>query len=210
MKRGMRPRLARENFGACPVKEIDVRSISTSPAKRLEFLEAFVGFTDDDWKALRDSVEVLGPKLPAVLDALYEHLLSFDDTKRIFIGKKGEVDPHYLAVRKEHLTDWVLKTVGSKDFGREEFAAYLVNVGRKHTGVEGESQRVVPPRYMVALTGFIQSALWSTLFAAIPERPNDVLRMGNAWSKMMVMQLEIFLKTLAPHWPKWDEAWPSH
>lgn len=186
------------------MKTINVIDISTNPAKRLQFLEDFIGFTQDDWKALSDSVDVLGPKLPAMLDSLYEHLLSYDDTRRIFLGQRGEVDPEYIAIRKEHLTAWVLKTVGGGD--RSAFAAWLVSVGKAHTGVSGEPQRVVPPRYMVALVSFVQTALLSTLFSALPKEPEKVQRMGLAWNKMMMLQLEIFLKQMAPAWPKWDEA----
>src|SRR5687767_4376606 len=139
------------------MKTIDTRGIATSAEKRLEFLESFVGFTDDDWKALADSVEVVGPKLPAILDALYEHLLSFDDTKRIFLGGRAEIDPTYIEIRKEHLTNWVLKTVGGGD--KKSFANYIMATGRYHTGVEGDPGRTVPPRYMVALTSFVQTAL---------------------------------------------------
>ena len=186
------------------MKTINVKEISANPGKRLQFLEDFIGFTQDDWKALSDSVDILGPKLPQMLDALYEHLLSFDDTRRIFLGKRGEVDPEYIAIRKEHLTAWLLKTVGGGD--RSAFAAWLVSVGKAHTGVAGENDRVVPPRYMVGLVAFIQTSFLSTLFEQLPNEPEKVQRMGLAWNKMMMMQLEIFLKQMAPAWPQWDET----
>ena len=52
---------------------------------------------------------------------------------------------------------------------------------------------------------FVQTAIWATLFAALPKDPDKVRRLGLAWNKMMAMQLEIFLKQIVPHWPKWDE-----
>lgn len=185
------------------MRTIPVEAIKADAGARLRFLETFVGFTDDDWAALADSVPVLGPRLPAILDALYDHLLSFDDTRRIFLGPRGEVDPNYLAIRKEHLTEWVLRTVGGGD--RAGFAQYLMSVGRRHTGVEGEPGRVVPPRYMVALTSFVQSALLGALFDALADEPARARRLALAWNKMLMIQLEIFLKAIAPTWPKWDE-----
>jgi hypothetical protein len=181
---------------------IDVEKITQQPRDRLEFLTRFTLFTDDDWAALRESAGVLGPKLPALMDALYEHLLSFDDTRRIFIGQRGEVDPDYLAIRKEHLTDWVIQTISME---KDEFAEWVIRVGQKHTGVAGEPGRVVPPRYMVALSSFVQTAIWSTLFALKPDDPKAVQRMGLAWNKMMIIQLEMMLKVIIPHWPRWDE-----
>jgi Protoglobin len=185
------------------VHHIDVKHITGDAVARIAFLEKFIGFTDDDWAALSDSVPILSPKLPALLDAIYDHLLSFDDTRRLFLGPRGEVDPAYIAVRKEHLTDWLLRTVGGGDRGA--FAEWLMTIGKRHTGVAGEPERVVPPRYMVALTSFVQTAIWDALFAESTDA-TLVRRCGQAWSKMMIIQLEIFLKVIAPHWPRWDEA----
>jgi len=185
------------------MKHVDVAGISSDPGKRMTFLCDFVGLNRDDWNALQESVAVLGPKLPAILDALYDHLLSFDDTHRIFLGAKGELDPGYIALRKEHLTEWILKTVQAGPDGG--FAAYLVSVGRSHTGAQGEPGRAVPPRYMVALASFVQTALTSTAFAALPGETERALRISLAWNKMMMVQLEFFLKVMAPEWPHWDE-----
>src|SRR5215212_4502216 len=105
------------------MKRIDTAAIAADPETRMEFLEDFVGFTEDDWKALSDSIRVIGPKLPGILDALYDHLLTFDDTRRIFLGPRGELDPSYIELRKEHLTAWVLTTVAGGS--RRTFANYL-------------------------------------------------------------------------------------
>ncbi|HVE83036.1 MAG TPA: protoglobin family protein [Myxococcales bacterium] len=186
-------------------KQIDVRAIARDPSARMRFMMDFVGYTVDDQAALQESVPVLGPVLPRLLDALYERLLSFDDTRRVFMGKQGEVDPSYIALRKEHLTQWVLRTAGVAG-EPDSLPGYLREVGRRHTGVAGETDRVVPPRYMVGLVGFVQAALWGALFDALPDKPKDVARFGLAWSKMLVIQLELFLKVIAPQWPDWDEA----
>jgi hypothetical protein len=184
-------------------KRIDVEAIAKDSAQRFAFLREFVGFGDDDWAAIRESVAVLAPKLPALLDAIYDHLLSFDDTRRIFLGARGEVDPAYIAIRKEHLTDWVLKTVEGNEAG---FGRWLSEIGRRHTGVAGEPNRVVPPRYMVALTSFVQTALTATILEALADQPAAARRTAIAWNKMMMIQLEIFLKAIAPAFPNWDEG----
>jgi len=186
-------------------KPIDVRGLSRDPSARMRFMMEFVGFTDDDRRALLESVPVLGPVLPGLLDAIYNHLLSFDDTRRVFLGPRGEVEPEYIALRKEHLTQWVLRTAGVAG-DPSTFAAYLQEVGRRHTGVAGEPNRVVPPRYMVGLAGFVQAGLWNALFDSLRDRPDDVRPLGQAWSKMLVIQLEMFLKMMAPQWPAWDES----
>ena len=186
------------------LKRIDTDAICSRPEDRLRFLEDFVGFTDDDWAALRASTEVLVPRLPDLLDGLYEHLLSFDDTRRVFaIG--DEVDLLYLAVRKQHLLGWVRATVSASPDTRHEFANYLNVVGRRHTGTSDERNRAVPPRYIVALVSFIQTALTTTIHAELPDEPERALRFSLAWSKMLMMQLEMFLKNIGPQWPQWDE-----
>ena len=55
---------------------------------------------------------------------------------------------------------------------------------------------MVPPRYMLALTSFVQTNIWSALFQALPQQPDEVRRMGLAWNKMLVIQLEMFLKAI--------------
>jgi hypothetical protein len=186
------------------MKQIDTAAIAADPETRMEFLEDFVGFTEDDWKALSESIRVIGPQLPGILDALYDHLLTFDDTRRIFLGPRGEIDPSYIELRKEHLTAWVLTTVAGGS--RRTFANYLMATGRRHTGVAGERGRSVPPRYMVGLTSHLQTAMLSAVFRALPADPAMALRMGLAWNKMLIIQLEMFLKVIGPHWPRWDEA----
>jgi len=176
----------------------------SDPSKRMRFMMEFVGFTDADQRALLDSVPVLGPVLPSLLDAIYNHLLSHDDTRRVFLGQRGEVDPNYIALRKEHLTQWVLRTAGvAGEPG--SLPAYIMETGRRHTGVAGEPNRVVPPRFMVGLAAFVQGALWNALFDALPDKPSEVRRFGQAWGKMLMVQLEMFLKVMAPQWPAWDE-----
>ena len=186
------------------MKEVDVTGIITNPERRLEFLQDFVGFTETDWDALSESLGVLGPRLPGILDALYDHLLAYDDTRRVFLGPRGEVDPDYIAVRKQHLTGWLLNTVGLSS--RKAFAEFVMATGRRHTSAEGERSRTVPPRYMVALTSFVQTEILSSLFDLLPGQTENIRRMGLAWNKMMMIQLEMFLKVIAPHWPQWDES----
>lgn len=187
------------------MKHVDLAGIRSEPGKRFQFLCDFVGFTNADWEALRESVPVLAPKLPGFLDALYDHLLSYDDARRIFLGTSGEVDPAYMTIRKEHLTEWFLETAGAVG-QHQAFAGYVTGVGRAHTGLAGDPGRVVPPRYIVALTSFIQTALTSAIFDALPNELARARRFALAWNKMLILQLELFLKEIAPCWPHWDEA----
>lgn len=186
------------------MKHIDIDAIRNDPKARLEFLAEFCLMTDDDWVALDDSLPHLAPRLPELLDRLYDHLLDYDDTRRIFLGQRGEIDTSYMELRKEHMTEWVMRTISVGD--RDQFVAYLVRTAQRHTGIASEPGRAVPPRYMVALISFIQTAILNALFDALPEEHAARRRLSLAWNKMLMIQLELFLKYVAPQWPQWDET----
>jgi len=186
-------------------KHIDADAISSRPEDRLRFLEEFIGFTDDDWVALRQSTEILVPAIPALLDELYDHLVAFDATRRL-VSTGDVVDPLYIAVRKQHLVGWIRATVGAGPDARAEFANYLNVIGRRHTALAGDPARTVPPRYLVGLVGFMQVSIARAIHTALLDEPERALRLSLAWSKMLVIQLEMFLKNVAPHWPEWDES----
>jgi hypothetical protein len=186
------------------VKTIDVAGMKTDPAARLAIVEELVGFDANDRAALRDSVAVLGPVLPQLLDAVYDHLLAFDDTKKFFLGTTGEVDAQYLAIRKEHLTTWVLGvTVDRRP--DPEYAAWMHAIAEHHAG-RGPRSRRVPPRWLVTLTGWLQGRITEALFAADLADPNDLRRYVLAWNKLLVVQLEMFLHVVVPSFPGWDEG----
>jgi hypothetical protein len=186
------------------VKTINVRDVVARPEARVHFLEDFIGFGEVDRGAIRQSLLVLGPRLPAILDALYDHLLGYDETKRLFLGTDGPVDPAYIAQRKEHLTEWLLTVAASDE--PNAFSNYIVKIARQHTRLSGDEKREVPPRYIVALTAFLQANFTTAIFEAIPDSPAEALRTSLAWSKLLMIQLELFLKVVAPFWPEWDEA----
>lgn len=186
------------------MKTIDVAAMKADPAIRLATLEEFVGFGVEDRAALRDSVKVLGPALPRLLDAVYEHLLGFDDTRRFFLGSTGKVDPSYIALRKEHLTSWLLGVTVNRG-SDSDFATWLSGVARHHAG-SGPGSRRVPPRWMVGLTGWLQAAITAALFDAEIAEQADLRRYLLAWNRFLVVQLETFLHVIAPSFPGWDEA----
>jgi hypothetical protein len=64
------------------VKRIDTDAISSRPEDRLRFLEELTGFTEGDWAAIKASAGLLAPRLVALAEAVYDHLLAFDDTRR--------------------------------------------------------------------------------------------------------------------------------
>lgn len=186
------------------MKQIDVAAIRDQPTARFAFLADFCQFGDDEWTALDESLPFLAPVLPDILDRLYDHLLSYDDTRRVFIGSRDEVDPAYIELRKEHMTEWIMAAMTVRD--PEQFVRYAMRVGRRHCGVAGEPGREVPPRYMVALMSFIQSEITNALFATMADDLPRLQRTILSWNKILLIQLELFLKVISPTWPAWDES----
>jgi hypothetical protein len=180
------------------IRHIDLAALRAGPEGRIAFLEEFVGFTEDDRAALRESALALGPRLPAMVDRLYDHLLSFDDTREVFVDEGGTINPKYIAIRKEHLTEWVMRAITETD--RAEVARYATLVGKKHTHAAGDPDRAVPARYVVGHMANVQVVFWSALFEAMPNEPERVQRMGLAWTKMMMIQLELMLWAAVPGW----------
>jgi hypothetical protein len=177
--------------------------VRTDRGARAAFLCEFILMTEDDWSALGDSIDILAPKLPAILDAIYAHLLSFDDTHRVFLGTRGEVDPAYIVLRQEHLTDWILRSInGGEDL--PAFAQFITDVARRHTGVAGEPERVVAPRYLVGLMSFVQSQILSSLIDTVVDDSACLKRYALAWNKLLMLELELFLKEVTEHSPAWD------
>ena len=185
------------------MKHIDVDAIRDQPVARFSFLAEFCHFEEDDWNVLDESLPFLAPEMPDLLDRLYDHLLDHDDTRRIFLGAKGELDPAYIELRKEHMTEWIMAALTMRD--PKEFANYVTRVGRRHRGVSGQSNRAVPPRYMVAFMSFIQSEITRVLFAFMADDLPRLQRAILAWNRILIIQLEMFLKAIAPQWPQWDE-----
>jgi hypothetical protein len=187
------------------MKHVDLPRIIASVTARFRFLQDFTGFGDEDRKAMTESLLVLGARLSRILDELYDHLLSYDDTRQTFLGPAGELDPAYMAQRKEHLTEWVLMAAASPSL--DEFASYTVKVASQHLGLqEGARHRAVPPRYIVATTSRLQTALTQALFEELPRDPALAVRASVAWNKFLIIHLELFLSVIAPSWPEWDEA----
>ena len=90
-------------------------SLNSLP-ERIEYLKHFIGFGPDDVAALHAAKPVVAPLLPAILDAVYLKLFSFDVTRAAFLprntGYTGQVaqkleeltlDHPQIAMRKDFL-----------------------------------------------------------------------------------------------------------
>lgn len=133
------------------------------------------GFDAGEAEHIERSAEYLGPAVPDVLDALYDHLLSLPETRGFF-------ETQDIAHRKQSLVAWLTRTIeGPHDEG---YWDYLARVGRVHRDYG------VPAYQIVHLMGWVQGTIASALLAS--DRPHKVAE-SVAWTKLLTAQLDPML-----------------
>lgn len=87
------------------MQHISVESLEDLPS-RISYLSSFLELTPQDGEALLAAKPLIAPLVPAVLDAVYTKLLSFDITAKTFVprntGYEGEVVKDVQELTLEH------------------------------------------------------------------------------------------------------------
>lgn len=156
------------------MQHIDEPRLESDVAYRFEFLTEFMEFDADDIEWIHASAEKLAPLVPALVDAVYDKLFSYDATKRHFVprqhGYEGPVpesiaaleqDHEMIAFRKKHLANYLAGLV-TKPYD-VALVKYLDFVGKIHTDKAGSSELNVPLVQMNALIGFVADAVTATI-----------------------------------------------
>lgn len=133
------------------------------------------GFGSADAEHIQRSAEYLGPMVPAVLDALYDHLLSLPETRGFF-------ETQDIQHRKQSLVSWLTRTIEGPQ--NEQYWDYLVRVGKVHRDYG------VPSYQIVHLIGWVQGTITSALLAS--DRSEKEAEAG-AWMKLLTAQLDPML-----------------
>jgi len=157
------------------MQHIDTASLVTSLPDRISYLSAFLELTPSDGEALLAAKPLVAPLVPAILEAVYKKLLSFDITAQAFVPKntdyEGEtvksvqdltLEHPQIALRKDFLKNYLVKLVSTSDLSpTSPFWVYLNNVGIMHTGQPGFKHREKRPElrveyiHMSALLGYV-------------------------------------------------------
>lgn len=186
------------------MKHIDEKRLELDLEYRFGYLVEFVGFGEGDIAAIHGAASLLAPKVPALVDAVYEKLFSYDATKRHFVpkqhGYEGPVpeglesltlDHEQIKFRKKHLADYLVRLVTHPYDGK--MVAYLDMVGRIHTAKAGNPEVVVPLVQMNALMGFVSDALLQTILSLGLERETEV-RTLRAFNKLLWLQNDLLAR----------------
>ena len=183
------------------VKQIDETKLENDLQARYEYLAEFMNFTDEDISAIHDSVAVLAPIVPHIVEQTYEKLLSYDATARHFVprqhGFKGQqpdtvkslaANHEQIRFRKEHLSRYLMSLIGRTY--DEKMIIYLDMVGKMHTPKAGNQEIDVPLVQMNALMGLLSDILIQCLTES-DWPPDKTWRTIRAFNKLLWIQNDL-------------------
>ncbi|MDQ3760936.1 MAG: protoglobin family protein [Actinomycetota bacterium] len=158
----------------------------------------FAGFGGKEASILRKTGPLLEPAAGGVVAVAYDYLLSRPESAGYF------QDSTHLAQRKKTLKTWWSKSTTKPMDG--DFHAYLSRVADAHVKGGGMYPHVVIPADLtIALMGWVEMRVMTALntiapgadgeyvFGKIPE-PAAAAEVGQAWMRMLTLQLGILLK----------------
>ncbi len=183
------------------MQRINEAQLESDLAYRFGYLTDFIGFGAADVEAVHAAAPYLAPLVPALVDAVYVKLFSYDATKRHFVprqhGYEGPLpgdlealtpDHDLIQFRKKHLGRYLVTLVTRPYDGK--MAGYLDFVGKIHTPHAGSKDIDVPLVQMNALMGFVADALTDTIFGLGLDRATEV-RTIRAFQKLLWLQNDL-------------------
>lgn len=88
------------------MQQIDEQKLEADLGYRFGYLTEFMDFGEDDIAAIHGSAAHLAPIVPALVDAVYDKLFSYDATKRHFVprqsGYEGDIPESLDALQMDH------------------------------------------------------------------------------------------------------------
>ena len=187
-----------------PIAHVDEPRLENDTAYRFDYVSGFIGFGADDVAAIHAAAAHLAPVVPALVDAVYDKLFSYDATKRHFVPRQSgydgpvprdieslSIDHPMIVFRKQHLARYLTRLVtGRYDAAMAE---YLDLVGRIHTPKAGSPALDVPLVQMTALLGFVAAALVRTIASLGLDRATE-LRTLVAFEKLLWIQNDLITR----------------
>ncbi len=154
------------------------------------YMAEFVGFTQADADAIRESALVVEKYIPDIVSRFYAQLLRYPPTRKYFMRADGSLDQDYLQLRMVHLTNFWRRTAsGVFD---DDYARYIDYVGRAHTERGADPHIYIPERYVIGQVGFMQHAISQAISRELHEvDPDWEVRALRAWNLLMMVILEM-------------------
>lgn len=180
------------------LSQVDEPRLETDTAYRFRYLRDFIGFGNDQVDAIHAAAVFLGPRVPGLVDAVYDKLFAYDATKRHLVPRQSgyegplpegidgvSLDHPMIAFRKQHLGRYLTRLVTDPYDAR--LVEYLDLVGKIHTPAAGSRTLDVPLVQMNALMGFVATALTATILSLGLERDTET-RTVLAFEKLLWIQ----------------------
>src|SRR5262245_27538172 len=194
-------------MSAAVMQRIDEKRLELDLGYRFGYLSDFMGFGPEDVATIHALAGHLAPLVPALVDAVYVKLFTFDATKRHFVprhsGYEGAVpadlealtpDHEQVRFRKAHLAGYLRRLVtGAYD---PKMVNYLDFVGKIHTPKAGSKEISVPLVQMNALMGFVGDALLGTILGLDLDAATKA-RGVRAFSKLLWLQNDLITRHYA-------------
>ncbi len=186
------------------MKRIDESRLESDLGYRFEYLCEFIGFTPEDIDTVLGAKTLLAPRVPGLVDAVYEKLFSYDSTKRHFLPRQSgydgpipdslealNLDHEMIQFRKAHLGRYLARLVTGPYDGK--MVEYLDVVGKIHTPAAGSPELHVPLVQMNALMGFVADAVNATILGF--DIPDDAKGKAiRAFSKLLWIQNDLITR----------------
>ena len=180
------------------LSQVDEPRLETDTAYRFGYLRNFIGFGNDDIDAIHAAAVFLGPRVPGLVDAVYDKLFAYDATRRHLVPRQSgyegplpdgidgvSLDHPMIAFRKQHLGHYLTRLVTDPYDAR--LVEYLDLVGKIHTPAAGSRTLDVPLVQMNAQMGFVATALTATILSLGLERDTET-RPVLAFEKLLWIQ----------------------
>jgi hypothetical protein len=206
----------------CPMQHVDPQTLNDLPS-RITYLKSFLRFTEADGAAIQASKALIAPALPAILDGIYTHLLSYDITAKAFAPKQQHeengsangnangngaaavsdltLDHPNIAYRKDFLKAYLVKLVSNSDWSEgSRFWEYLDKVGLMHTGDPGFKHRANRPELRVevvhcaALLGHVEDIVLRAVMGAEELDIETKTAVISAFNKVLWIQNDLFTR----------------
>ena len=180
---------------------IDEPRLESDLAYRFQYLAEFMHFIPADIQIIQDAAPLLTPKVPALVDAVYEQLHEYDATWRHFLPVQPndkesleralenlDESHELIKTRKGHLSRYLVALVTNPYEGK--MLTYLDMVGKIHTSKAGNPKTTIPLVQMNALLGFVSDALLCKILSLNLERYLEIATI-RAFNKLLWIQNDL-------------------
>ncbi|MEZ4629787.1 MAG: protoglobin domain-containing protein [Deinococcales bacterium] len=165
-----------------------LEGLAPSPEEEWQKLKAFLAINDADKTAMTASVDILLKHAHELVVAVYDYLLSHQETAALLGWEKGQ-SSNQLAERRRFFSLWLARMLGL-DLS-DDFAHFLFKVGKVHAG-HGPRHIHIPEAYVQGAVAMVQAGFAKTLATEMSDA-NLLAYSLAAWNKVLQLHTHLML-----------------